>query len=227
MKVNKCVLEFKDRLAEIMNNDSVSVFARKCSMSETVIRDYLSGKTYPSLSRLSTIAQKCNVSYSWLATGHKLEDIDDNINQEIYSECIQRIVVYSKQVPTLEEAKSQKFIRGTPPVMNYPVLEGWLSYRGLNAQKLIIYWAKGDLMEPEIKNNDGLIINTDIGEIVDGHTYLIEYQELTLLRKIRLTLTGWTLFCNNDQCEQIKVAREDFSKYKIIGNVVQIIKDIF
>ncbi|WP_392563341.1 S24 family peptidase [Orbus wheelerorum] len=227
MIVNKSVQNFKNRLTEIMKGDSVSTFAKKCDMSETVIRDYLSGKTYPSLNRLASISEKCNVSYSWLATGHKLEEIHDTENDNVYSEYIHRIPVYIKQLPTVEEAKTQKYVRGTPPVMNYPVLDGWLSHRGLDPKKLIIYWAKGDLMAPEIKQNNGLIINTDIHEVIDGGVYLLEYEEMTLLRRIRLTLDGWQLLCNNNQCETITVLRTDFKQYKIVGNVVQIIKDLY
>lgn len=224
---NKSVQTFKNRLTEIMQGDSVSVFAKKCNMSETVIRDYLSGKTFPSLSRLATIAESCNVSYCWLATGHKLEDISDIENENVYNEYIHRIPVYAKQMPSMEEARTQKYIRGTPPTMNYPVLDGWVEYRGLNIKKLILYWAKGDLMAPEIKNNNGLIISTDLGEVVDGSIYLMEYKDMTLVRRIRLTLDGWELLCNNDPKATIIVPRKDFKQYKLIGHVVQIIKDLY
>lgn len=227
MIINKSVQTFKHRLTEIMQGDSVSVFAKKCNMSETVIRDYLSGKTFPSLSRLATIAQSCNTSYCWLATGHKLEDISDTEDNEVYNEYIHRIPVYSKQMPTIEEARTQKYVRGTPPTMNYPVLDGWVGYRGLDVKKLIIYWAKGDLMAPEIKNNNGLIIDTNIGEVVDGSIYLMEYKDMTLVRRIRLTLDGWDLLCNNDPNATISVPRKDFKQYKLIGSVVQIIKDLY
>ena len=55
MKTNKSVQNFKQRLAEVMQDNSIASFAKKCDMSETVIRDYLSGKTYPSLNRLALI----------------------------------------------------------------------------------------------------------------------------------------------------------------------------
>ncbi|GAA5111850.1 XRE family transcriptional regulator [Orbus sasakiae] len=225
MIINKSVKNFKNRLAEVMQSDSVSAFAKRCNMSETVIRDYLSGKTYPSLSRLATIAEQCNVSYDWLATGIRFEGIAEVDNDDVYNEFIYRIPVYHKQLPTPEEARTHKFVNGTPPVMNYPLLEGWLSHFGFDPKKLLMYWAKGDLMEPEIGHNDGLIINTDIKEITTGGLYLLEYEDMTLLRRIRLTIDGWKLLCNNSQCVTILVPREEFSQYKIIGNVVQIIKN--
>ncbi|OCG30034.1 hypothetical protein A9G34_08445 [Gilliamella sp. Choc4-2] len=224
---NKNVKTFKDRLHSSMQGLSVSAFAKKCDMSETVIRDYLSGKTYPSLTRLEVIAEKCNVSFNWLATGYKLEVLGSKDDENVYNENIYRVPVYRKQLPTKEEAQMQRYVRETPPVMNYPIVEGWASHRGLDIKKLLIYWAKGDLMSPEINNNNGLIINTEIGDIVDGAIYLIEYEDITFLRKVRLTLDGWLLICNNSEYPTIEVPKTNFHKYHIVGRIVQIIKDIF
>jgi Predicted transcriptional regulator len=227
MKTNKSVQNFKQRLAEVMQDNSIASFAKKCDMSETVIRDYLSGKTYPSLNRLALIAEKCGVTYTWLASGYHPQDIDLIEDSQNYNDPIHRIPVYSKQCPTLEEASTQKYVRGTPPVMNYPVLNGWLDYRGLDANQLILYWAKGNMMSPEIKNNNGLLIDTTPKDIVDGSIYLIEYLDITMIRRIRLTLDGWILLGNNSDCATITVNREDFKNYHIVGNVVQIIKDLY
>ena len=82
-------------------------------------------------------------------------------------------------------------------------------------------------MSPEIKNNNGLLIDTTPKDIVDGSIYLIEYLDITMIRRIRLTLDGWILLGNNSDCETITVNREDFKNYHIVGNVVQIIKDLY
>ena len=63
------VINFKNRLTLLLEGLSGNAFAKKVGMSEAVIRDYLSGKTYPSLNRLAIIAQKCDVPIEWLATG--------------------------------------------------------------------------------------------------------------------------------------------------------------
>ncbi|MDF7667060.1 helix-turn-helix domain-containing protein [Orbaceae bacterium ESL0727] len=223
---NKNIETFKDRLHFSMQGLSVSAFAKKCNMSETVIRDYLSGKTHPSLSRLQVIADKCGISYNWLATGYKLEILGQKDDDDVYNENIHRIPVYKKQLPTKEEAKTQRLIRETPPVMNYPIVEGWAEHRGLDIKKLIIYWAKGDLMSPEIKNNNGVVVNTEKNEIVDGAIYLIEFEDLTFLRKIHLTMNGWALVCNNNNSAAFTVDKKDFHKYNIVGRAVLIVQDI-
>jgi len=57
-----------DRIRQLMNDNSVSAFARKTGLSESLVRKYLNGSD-PSLSRAQQIAEKNNVSLSWLATG--------------------------------------------------------------------------------------------------------------------------------------------------------------
>ena len=59
---------FAERLAELVGDASVSAFARRVGLSESLIRKYLKGSE-PSLSRADQIARRANVSLEWLATG--------------------------------------------------------------------------------------------------------------------------------------------------------------
>jgi len=59
---------FASRLQILVQETTVSAFARKVGLSESLIRKYLKGSE-PSLSRADQIARKANVSLEWLATG--------------------------------------------------------------------------------------------------------------------------------------------------------------
>lgn len=59
---------FKERLKEAMNGESNRVFGARCQLSEAVIRNYLSGKSYPSLERLALIAQATGKPVAWFLT---------------------------------------------------------------------------------------------------------------------------------------------------------------
>ncbi len=61
-------MSFADRLRQLIGNESVSKFARKVQMSESLIRKYLNGSE-PSLSKANQIASVANCSLEWLATG--------------------------------------------------------------------------------------------------------------------------------------------------------------
>lgn len=59
---------FVARLREIIGDESVSAFARRCSVGEGTIRNILAG-AWPRTDNLIAIADAANVTVDWLATG--------------------------------------------------------------------------------------------------------------------------------------------------------------
>lgn len=62
---------FPDRLATIIGSSSVRAFARKAGISDTFLRQCLSGRTEPTRMKLIAIAEAGGVSVEWLATGRE------------------------------------------------------------------------------------------------------------------------------------------------------------
>lgn len=58
----------KERIRELMDGDSTSAFARRCGISESLLRKYLSG-AMPSSDRAAAIAEVRGVTTDWLITG--------------------------------------------------------------------------------------------------------------------------------------------------------------
>ncbi|EOG2833199.1 helix-turn-helix domain-containing protein [Salmonella enterica] len=69
---------FSKRLREGIGNESVRSFAKRCGLSDTAIRAYLSGKSLPTIDNLATIASITGRSVSWLIYG-----IEENLSTEI------------------------------------------------------------------------------------------------------------------------------------------------
>ncbi|QBH95965.1 XRE family transcriptional regulator [Limnobaculum zhutongyuii] len=89
--LNSGINLFGKRLKLAMNSNGIktnTAMAVKCGMSETVIRNYVNGRTYPTLDRLAILAMACNCSVNWLACGDEKEVRIDykteksNINDE-------------------------------------------------------------------------------------------------------------------------------------------------
>ncbi|MDK2125280.1 helix-turn-helix domain-containing protein [Parachitinimonas caeni] len=60
--------DFASRLRELIGDQPLSVFSRRVSLSESLLRKYLTGSE-PSLGRASQIARATGCSLEWLATG--------------------------------------------------------------------------------------------------------------------------------------------------------------
>jgi transcriptional regulator with XRE-family HTH domain len=59
---------FAERLRLALEGESVNAFARKCEISESLVRKYLSG-AMPGLDKAVIMARSAGVSLDWLATG--------------------------------------------------------------------------------------------------------------------------------------------------------------
>jgi len=60
---------FPERLAQVIGSSSVRGFARRAEVSDTFLRQCLSGRTEPTRTKLIAIARAGEVSVEWLATG--------------------------------------------------------------------------------------------------------------------------------------------------------------
>ena len=89
---------FGDRLEYVMNGESNRSFAKKCGLSETVIRYYLSGKTLPSLDKLEFIAKASGYSAEWLATGIDIENNAINKSQLSNKDLLDDLLGYLKRL---------------------------------------------------------------------------------------------------------------------------------
>ncbi|WP_049759711.1 helix-turn-helix domain-containing protein [Pelobacter propionicus] len=60
---------FSDRLKLAIGNQSTNSFSKKCELTESLLRKYLSGSSLPGLDKLIAIADAADVEIKWLATG--------------------------------------------------------------------------------------------------------------------------------------------------------------
>jgi len=60
---------FANRLKTLIGEGSVSKFAKKCGIAESMLRKYLLGESVPGGDKLVRVARVANVSLQWLATG--------------------------------------------------------------------------------------------------------------------------------------------------------------
>lgn len=69
---------FKEKLVEAMRGESSRAFSARCGLSDTVIRNYLNGKTLPSLDRLAQIAEASGKDMAWFLGVESDADINSH-----------------------------------------------------------------------------------------------------------------------------------------------------
>ncbi|OCG27024.1 hypothetical protein A9G11_00445 [Gilliamella sp. wkB108] len=207
------VIDFKNRLTLVLEGMSGNAFAKKVGMSEAVIRDYLSGKTYPSLNRLAIIALKCDVPIEWLATGK--------------GEC--RLLPESVIKGSINIPFHRLDDTGKPfaKIESIPFNINLIKNQGLNCDDLTAVWASGDSMEPTISNHDILIINKVHAKPLDGYLYAVQYDDQISIKRIQNQGSNLALLCDNPKYPTIMIDKNTPQDFAIIGHVVFLLKDLY
>lgn len=112
---SELIIPFSKRLSDAIGDASVRSFARICGLSDKTLRDYLSGKTYPTLDRLALIADASGRPISWLATGEVASSTSlaqgEPLNEQVLRNTIQAIeIILKKKSLSITPSKKAQII---------------------------------------------------------------------------------------------------------------------
>lgn len=209
------IMRFPERLKEAVGSESVRGFAHKCGLSESGLRKYLSGETYPPLDKLISISEAADRSFNWLCSGEEQAELDDSV--------FALIPGYNIQVSA---GNGTVCHNDEKPFRHLAFRHTWLKSRGFNGEELVVVSAKGDSMEPVINNNDSLVIH--IGRTIprDGYIYVFRNDEELFVKRYQSMLGSWRLISDNPIYSPLDIPKHEQHQFEVIGQVVHIAKDV-
>lgn len=220
------IMRFPERLRKAIGSTSVRAFAQKCGHSESGLRKYLSGETYPPLDRLTFIAEAADVSIEWLINGsdNTIRDVAGTykVSKSKFDE-FALIPGYRIQVSAGHGALNPDQLE---PSRHLAFRRKWLKHRGFKEEDLAIVWAKGDSMEPTIHNNDTLVVHLGRNKPADGHIYIFRNADELFVKRYQSMLGTWRLISDNSFYSPLDISKEEQHQFEVVGQVVHIAKDI-
>ncbi|EKO3919717.1 helix-turn-helix transcriptional regulator [Vibrio metschnikovii] len=215
----EAIMRFPERLRVSIGDLSVRSFAQKCGLSESGLRKYISGETYPPLDKLISIAEAASVSFDWLCSGIDKDEVSKNFSDEFAL-----IPGYSIQVSAGHG--TNPIGRNEKPCRHLAFRRKWLKWRRFSDKDLAIVWAKGDSMEPTINNNDSLVVHLGRTVPQDGHLYIFRSGEELFVKRYQSALGSWRLISDNKVYDTLDIKKEEQHQFEVIGQVVHIAKDL-
>jgi transcriptional regulator with XRE-family HTH domain len=226
---------FAERLRQAIGPRSQSLFAQQCGLSEGVIRSYLRGDTYPTLDRLTVLAEAGGARLEWLATGA----VTDEDGVLAYAARFKDFVLVPGIAPIASIAPSAPPGRGPAPAAPLdpglaapaPPAPPHLAFRrawlraeiAADPATLAFFHNEGDLMAPTIVDGDLLLLDASDGLARRPGVYAIEYEGVRIAKRLerhpggRLMLRG-----DNPAYPAAWVDAADQSPLRILGRVVWI-----
>ena len=187
---------FPTRLKQAIGKKSIRAFARECGLSDTVLRQYLSGQSEPTRPVLLTIARVADVGLEWLVAGKPSpgEVAEGLLERYLYREAL---------------AFEKDWLKTQFPIA---------------PDDLLLASVKDDSMEPTLYPGDVILVDTTYREpeaIVHG-IYVLQLESRILVKRLQY-LMGNTLrvLSDNPIYESFSIDLSgDASGLSIMGKVI-------
>lgn len=97
----------------------------------------------------------------------------------------------------------------------------WLRSRNINPDRARVMTAKGDSMEPTIRDGDVLLVDTSIDRVRDNALYIIVFEGLVFVKRIHMKIDGSILLISDNQLYPPETVTSDAApRLHVAGRVV-------
>jgi phage repressor protein C with HTH and peptisase S24 domain len=219
------VEKFSARLESLIGDSSERSFAHKVGISAGGLRALLRGGK-PTLETLVTVARGAGVNLEWLATGEGpvRGAVNDKSLPVVLAGLPQSIATDFALVPRLDIKASagNGALAVDEEVIDFLAFQAsWLRSRNINPDRARVMTAKGDSMEPTIRDGDVLLVDTSIDRVRDNALYIIVFEGLVFVKRIHMKMDGSILLISDNQLYPPETITSDAApRLHVAGRVV-------
>jgi phage repressor protein C with HTH and peptisase S24 domain len=219
---------FVVRLKELVDPTNPYSFAKEVGVGESLIRKYLAGAT-PGLDKAAQIAKAKGVSLDWL---YGLSDQREPIrNPEEQANMVGQSIdlrgrvvsdfAFVQRLDVRASAGNGAVTIHEDTVELLAFQADWLRSRHIKPEAARVLTAKGDSMEPTIRDGDVLLVDTSITSVRDNAIYIVVFNGNVLVKRVNLKRDGsLVLMSDNERHGAEEVPKTEVHDLHIAGRVM-------
>lgn len=197
--------------------------ARQTGIPRRTLETYLAGTAEPKAFRLAAIGKAAGVRLEWLATGDGPKDLEGDgpagsARADGVWEEFDLVPLYDAVV----SAGAGSVVTGDErPLAQMAFRKYWLGKLGLRAADLVMIRARGDSMEPAIRDGDTLLLDTSRNTPEGGYIYVVRVNDELRAKRLQRLMDGSVRVSSDNKVyadEVIDVS--DLEHLHILGRVV-------
>lgn len=215
---------FAGRLRQLIGSKSVRSVAKEAGIGQTALQKYLAGAS-PGLEAFTALAQHFGVTMDWLATGLGPRDIERALYHGARIVHPEGVPEDFTLLPRLDVDVSAG--RGTLVEVEdtYEILAfraDWLRRRGINPTSTHVLTARGDSMEPTVRDGDTLLVDTSINYVRDNAIYVVVFAGLTLVKRLQVLRDGSVMIKSDNKAafDDETVPPDEVPEIRVAGRVM-------
>jgi phage repressor protein C with HTH and peptisase S24 domain len=213
---------FSDRLKELIGSESANAFARRVGITESLLRKYLAGGT-PGIDKAAMICAGAGVTLDWLiaGVGPKRAYRHEGASSSPSAATSDREFAMIPRLAVEASAGNGALAHHEESAGMVAFRSDWLRRMGISPHAARALTAKGDSMEPTIRDGDILLVDTSIDRIRDNALYVVVLGGLVLVKRVHVKRDGsLTLISDNSVFPPEDVPAGETSDLSIAGRVM-------
>jgi phage repressor protein C with HTH and peptisase S24 domain len=177
-----------ERIAELIRAaGGLAPAGRLAGVTDEQVARWRDGKSKPNLFGIAALASAAGKSVDWVLRGPAADELV--VRRPGSDEALEDF----RLVPRLNvqaAAGAGAMVADESAAEMLAFRTEWLHRRGINAAAAHVLTARGDSMEPTIRDGDILLVDTSIDRVVDNAIYVVVYSGRTLVKRVQLRLDG-------------------------------------
>jgi phage repressor protein C with HTH and peptisase S24 domain len=213
LTVEQATAEFAKRLKKAVKAaGGNNVVSKASGIGARDLTRYVTGSTQPKADALAALGRACRVSLDWLLLGIA-SDAQGEASENEFS-----------FIPRLEVEASA----GSGAVALDEDVGGLLAFRtewlrrvGINPGSARALKARGDSMEPTIRDGDILLVDTSIDRVMDEGIYIVVVGGLVLVKRLSVRRDGSLILkSDNGRYEDERIPKAELAELAVSGRVM-------
>jgi len=208
------VSDIHSRIREVREDKGLTrkAFGTAIGASEAKVQALENGRQRVDHPILEALSRNLGVDVNWLLLGGDNHHSASVLDSGFLS--IQRFDVGAS-------AGTGSLVEAEVGTGHYAFNRSWLKRRGLNPDDLAVISVRGDSMEPELNDNDLILLDRSLTSPKDGEMFVVRYAGDLFVKRVQvMPFGGYTLSSTNKFYSRIVVETNEAIDLKFIGKVV-------
>lgn len=223
-------MSLAERLVQVRKTRGMSQkqIAAWVSVNEKTWQHYEAGSTEPKVSSLRRLADM-GFDLNWIITGKKKEltfhgDPETAVSaagRDVVAELMKQTGYVLVPSYDIEASAGGGLVPVSEEVGDLLAFrEGWLRELGLTPGKAATVEARGDSMEPTIRNGDLLLVDMSVNRLIDDAIYLLERDGGVTVKRVQRRFDGSiVIISDNAHYESEHLSADEATSIRISGRV--------
>lgn len=209
------------RIREARGLISQRTLADQINVHVNTIGKFERGETVPDAIQLHDIALVTNSNAAWILCGNKYPKSDDAAGA-LYSPDGGDLVLVSAYGVKASAGNGEQ-VNEEQVIGRFAFKRAWITRKGLNPNNLAVVTARGDSMEPTVRDGDILLVDRNVDRISTDGIYLIERENDLFCKRLQKSFDGGvTIMSDNPRYGPQQLSADAASELHIAGRVIWI-----